>query len=473
MSQQQFSRRHFLRTSIIAIPGAMIAACSPPPPPPAPATPQPTQGTATPSQSQPIPVKASGKLTLYLRGATSDLQLYEEAIKGFEEAFPDVQVETQSGDCGFVYSTCKTVIAGGTMSDAFMPGNWTIQEMIVDGVVAPIDPLVEMSDFNLDQYLPATVKSLRGFSDNRLYALPLAYQCHAIYYNLDMFDKAGLAYPPADGDYTFQDLREWAKKLTLDDKGNDADSTAFEPATTKQWGFATLTTASVAYTWEYILMAFGGGSMTYPDGKQCNLEHPDTIRALQFIQDMYYKDHSTITPPVEQENSMAFRFGGGELAMMDAGFWANEIIQTQNPDLRYDVAALPREKAGNANNLYVEAWGIWSGAKNKDLAWEWIKHVTTTGYIVGMQRAMPALKQRVSSDEFLKAPGNPPNTKEAFVDSMSWPLALTASTYGPKFWQLVGQDGFGSALEDILLNKKLAAEAVSGICQRVDALVAE
>jgi multiple sugar transport system substrate-binding protein len=478
VSQNRFSRRRLLRMTLVGAGAALVASCGTAP------TAQPTEtgeaegtpvaaATEVPTQPAPTEARTTGKLTLSLRGAASSLALDEQAIAKFKELNPGVEVETQTGSCGFDYASCKTLIAGGTMADAFMPGNWTIQEMIQDGVVTPLDPLIEAAGFSLDPYLPATVKALRGFTDGKLYALPLAYQCHAIYYNMDMFDKAGLPLPPANGDYTWHDLREWARLLTLDSNGNNADSPNFDPNSIKQWGFGNLTTASVAYTWEYVQLALGGGTLTYPDGAKCNLEHPDSIRALQFMQDMYYKDHSTITPPVEQENSFQFRFPGGELAMLDGGYWEVDVIKAQNPELRYDVAAMPREKAGNANNLYVEAWGIWTGAKNKELAWKWISYVTTEGYIVGMATAMPAQKEKVVSDEFLKQPGNPAHTKEAFVDSMSWPLMLTASTYGPKFWQLVGQDGFGGALEDILLNKKPAAEAVAGICAKVDALLAQ
>ena len=41
--------------------------------------------------------------------------------------------------------------------------------------------------------------------------------------------------------------------------------------------------------------------MTLPDRQSCNLEHPDSVRAWQFIQDLMWTDHSTMKPDAHAE----------------------------------------------------------------------------------------------------------------------------------------------------------------------------
>ncbi len=73
-------------------------------------------------------------------------------------------------------------------------------------------------------------------ADGGLHGLPMGYNVQSLFYNKDMFDAAGLDYPPADGSYTYDDLREWSKKLTLDQAGVDAGSAGFNPEQIAQWG---------------------------------------------------------------------------------------------------------------------------------------------------------------------------------------------------------------------------------------------
>ena len=66
-----------------------------------------------------------------------------------------------------------------------------------------------------------------------------------IYYNTDLFDEAGLDYPPAaygepyaDGDpWDMDKLAELAMLLTVDANGNDATSPDFDRDNVVQWGF--------------------------------------------------------------------------------------------------------------------------------------------------------------------------------------------------------------------------------------------
>ena len=91
---------------------------------------------------------------------------------------------------------------------------------------------------------PELVDFFKLGENNATIGVPFAVYPSFLYYNKDLFDEAGLAYPPTkvgdkyDGkDWDMDTLRELAMKLTVDANGNDATSADFDPTNVVQWGF--------------------------------------------------------------------------------------------------------------------------------------------------------------------------------------------------------------------------------------------
>ena len=123
--------------------------------------------------------------------------------------------------------------------------------------------------------------------------IPFAVYPAALYYNKDLFDEAGLAYPPhkygekyADGsDWTFDKVKELGKILTVDKDGNDATMEGFDPENIEQFGYD-LQWQDIRADWSYI----GAGSFVAADGKTA--EMPDVWReAAQWYYDGMWKDY--------------------------------------------------------------------------------------------------------------------------------------------------------------------------------------
>ena len=108
--------------------------------------------------------------------------------------------------------------------------------------------------------------------------MPFAVYPSFLYFNKDLFDEAGLAYPPTkvgdkyDGkDWDMDTLREVAMKLTVDANGNDATSAEFDPTKVVQWGFdmqyADNSPRAEAAPW-------GGNTLVEDDGKTAVIPDP-------------------------------------------------------------------------------------------------------------------------------------------------------------------------------------------------------
>lgn len=421
-----------------------------------------------------------GSLNVIVWGNAQDVDSQTTAVNKYMELFPRVKVAITQGDCGVSFPACKTLIAGGTMPDVFVPGIWDYNAMVNQDVVEDIEPYVQRDGLSLGDFNPKSVESIKALRDGKVYGLPMGYNCQSLFFNQDMFDKAGIAYPPADGSYTWQDVRTWAKQLTLDSNGNNADSPNFDAGKIVQWGFTTLAVTQGAAAYDNMLLAFGGSTMNLPDRQTCNLEHPDSIRAWQFIQDLIYVDKSTVGPDANQEQLGYLRWVTGQVAMQTGSHEQVGLVREQNPTMRFDMAALPKEKAGNATNVQYHIWSIYHGSKNKDLAWHLVRWLATDGATMGapegnapLMGLIPAYKDVASGPAFLQKPGEPAHLKEAQLDPTQWPLCVYPTGYNQKTDEISGQDGWGPAFDDILADRKSAADALKGINDKINAIMSQ
>jgi len=409
----------------------------------------------------------AGKLSVIVWGNQNDLKSQQAGIKKYLKENPQVTIDLRlGGACGVDQAACKPLIAAGTMPDVFVPGIWDYNSMVNQGILTDFTPLIQQSKFALGNFNPRVINQLRALRDGRLYGLPMGYNMQGFFYNKDMFDKAGLAYPNPAGNYTWDDVRSWAKKLTLDANGNNASSPTFNPRGVKQWGFTIIPNSAQT---EALLLSFGGSTMVPPAYQKSNLENPNTIKAWQFLQDMMYRDKTTITPALDQEQAGFLRWSSGHVAMQVGSHEQVGNVQAQNPKLRYDYVALPKGPAGNASCLQIHIWSIYNKSKNKDLAWHLVQYLSTTasGKFMGL---IPAYTPKLEGD-FLKASGEPQHLYQAQILPSTWKLTQIPTYDNQNQAQISGQDGYGPAIQDILTNKKSAADALKGLSAKINALM--
>jgi multiple sugar transport system substrate-binding protein len=411
----------------------------------------------------------AGKLTVTVWGAQTDLTSLKAGISMYEKAFPQVKITLNEGgdECGVDEAACKPLIAAGTMPDIFVPGIWDYNSMVDSGILTDVTPLIARDKFNLGDFNQTVIRYLRALKDGHHYGLPMGYNMQGFYYNKTMFDKAGLKYPDPTGNYTWDDVRAWAKKLTIDGNGNTAESSSFNPKNIKQWGFTII--PAIGAQIEALLLSFGGSSMVPPAYQKCNLENPNTIKGLQFIQDMMYKDHTTVTPAVDQEQSGYLRWVTGHVAMQVGSHEQVTDVQAENPGMQFDYVALPKGPAGNASCLQIHIWAIYNKSQNQELAWHMVKYLATTaaGKFMGL---IPAYTPKLGPD-FLHAPGEPQHLYDAQILPSSWKLTQIPTFDNQTQAEITGQDGFGPAITNILDGKQTAAAAVKGIDAKVNALM--
>ncbi len=206
-------------------------------------------------------------------------------------------------------------IASGELPDLVILDGCTMASFISLGLFGDIsDAKIAWED-----YLKGPMEST--MLDGKHYGIPFATNCTALFYNKDMFDAAGIAYP--DENTTWDKFREMAKTLTKDGVygfGNAATNTDEGTFQCLQW-----------------LYTAGGNYKDIPKG----------IDAYKLMQDMikegsWAKDSVNWTQSDVNNNFMA-----GNLAMQQNGPWQIPGIEKDAPDLNYGVTVLPKRDEGS------------------------------------------------------------------------------------------------------------------------------
>lgn len=126
-----------------------------------------------------------------------DVTTYDrDIIQAFEYENPDIRVDVTSYRSEVYTSSVQTLLESGTQVDVIYINQMAmLTELIKKGFPLPLDSLVQQDAVELSNFLYAD--ALRS-TDGMLMALPYRADRFVLYYNRDMFDAAGIAYPDAN-----------------------------------------------------------------------------------------------------------------------------------------------------------------------------------------------------------------------------------------------------------------------------------
>jgi len=303
-----------------------------------------------------------------------DRTFVEKLIPDFEKKHPNIKIKVTKAPYEQFDSKLQGAIAGGNAPD--VTSHWGyggFMEYYNKGMLMDMTSILEESGFQASDYnIPEDVMNIYKV-DGKTYGIPLNSYVTVLLYNKDLFDKAGLAYPPTDyGDksWTFDKMVEYAKKMTI-------DSTNLAEA---QYG--------VDFGWgerDQRPQYFGGGVYsedTWTNGgkpSEINLTKPEVVDAYKKIYGLIWDQKVSPTPAFSKSVSGQFGdpFLSGKIAMSVVGSWS--LAASDNFNFKVGVAAVPQgpnEKVRSV--LYVDPLFILKDSKHPKEALDWIKYLITT-----------------------------------------------------------------------------------------------
>jgi multiple sugar transport system substrate-binding protein len=354
----------------------------------------------------------SADLTFWTGFTDRELGVMKDVVADFEKTHPDIHVKVVGG-----ISDDKIVAAirGGNAPDvahSFDAGAYT-------GAYCSNGAWIDLADYMnqdglSDDVFPEVPRQYSQFEGTRC-ALPMLADVYGLYYNKDLFAKAGLDGPPQ----TVSQLMDYAKKLTERNPDGSLKVVGLDPFD----GFYENIAAHWAPQW--------GVDWVDESGKSNLAAQPgwaDMLRWQKELIDWYgYDNLVRWQASAGDEFSAQNAFERGKLAMNLDGEWRVAFIGAEHPELNFGTAPLPVDDG--QPDLYGSGYtsgsiiGIPKTSGHKDEAWQLLKYLATdTGALVKMTNGIrnvptttaalesPDVKPDEAFNIFLDIFGNP-NTR--------------------------------------------------------------
>lgn len=258
-------------------------------------------------------------------------EIYAKVIEAFEAKYPNIKVNVRLSTWSDFKPSLPLMWASDNVADVVLTDAPDIHEYAYYGALLPIDDLFPPEEYDL--YAPGPVQA--GLYKGNMYGAPYADSSIAFYYNVDMFEAAGIQPPTSvDDAWTFD---KWLENVKL------VVEVAEEQQGRKVWGLTGTNNPPFGTYWTMWIPRTAGtlGSPTFmgvsEDGTVLSgyLDTPESLAALQFYQDLFQVHELMPTANVPD----AFPTGQSACYMgviSDGWNWMD-----QYPDFNWGVMPLP------------------------------------------------------------------------------------------------------------------------------------
>ena len=270
-----------------------------------------------------------------------------QVVADFNAAHDDIElVINVAATNEAAYDALATLIASGNAPDIVGPVGFSGANAFA-GSWLDLQPLIDSTGYDMSPF-PESLANLYRTPEGTV-GIPFAVFPSFMYFNKDLFDEAGLNYPPQefgapyvmpDGtevEWNFDTVAEVAKILTVDANGNDATSPDFDPTNIVQYGLN-----FDEKQWRNILSSFGGADFWDPETE--TVTWPDNWREMtEWYWNGMWRDHFIPTTAVRTSELLAAgdEFPSGNLGMAISHLWYTCCIDATVGRFEWDIAVVP------------------------------------------------------------------------------------------------------------------------------------
>ena len=353
---------------------------------------------------------AMADTTLTVAGWDITTTPYYTVIKeGFEAANPDITIEWVDLASQDYNVKASTMLAGGDTTDLYCVKELSdMQNWAKEGLIVSLSDRIAAEGYDMGKYAGMDTCYV-GLADGAQYALPFRADYWVMFYNKDLFDQAGVAYPT--NDWTWDEYAAIAREIN---------------EKTGAYGTHYHTWLSCVANW-----AVCDGVNTLADG-----EYAD----LKYFYDLYQAlEDEGVCMSYDELKAAGLHYSGafaqGNIAMMPMGYWyASTLIgyiKDGTASMNWGITAVPHLEGVAAGSSFGSPTGIAISAAsaNQDAAWKfasWMcseegaKAIATTGtrpaYVSDAVAAVMASAEGFPTDETSKAALLPT------AISLEWPI---------------------------------------------------
>ncbi len=300
-----------------------------------------------------------------------EFKQYQDVLARFKQLYPWITINhtPAKNDQDII----RAINSGTSPDFTILAGPDNVAKFCATGAYQDLSPYLKADGIDVSKVIPPGALKYTSYNGVQC-SLPVLTDAYGLYYNTDMFQKAGIAGPPK----TLSELETDAKKLTV----FNADGSI------KVAGFVPLESFYESYALYYGV--YSGAQWYDGSGKSAFASDPRWASLLEwqkrFIQDVYGTDgYHKLTqfvadlggPDSEWSSSQGFEVG--RIAMALDGEWRVAFIQDDKSKVNYATAPFPVPDAQaslyGAGLLGGDVIGIPRGAAHPAEAWLLAKYL--------------------------------------------------------------------------------------------------
>ena len=392
--------------------------------------------------SAPAATTGGGEVSLrflFPEYSAKTVELMTEVVNDFNAANAGkitVQLETSPWDK--MHDKLAVSMGSGQAPCVFGYATRWISEFAALDQLAPLDDLLkgEFKDGFITKLLDA------GILNGKTFGIPVAASARLLFYNKDLFAKAGLQAPT-----------NWDELL------NAGIKTANPP---NNYGLGVPASGIEVDTFFDYFLWNNGGDILDANGKSM-LSKPESVAALQYLVDLVNKGGSQPKPNGFTREQVIEMFKNGQVSMYPTGPWMNAMIAADAPTLQYGFVPFPVSGSNAQATVSVtDSMGISSACANKTEAWQFIEFMYQDKYRQKFDETEGMLPERkaVAASGFYSDPMYKP-----FVDALQY---AKFQPQHPKFEQI--QQIMTVAVQKALGGELTPQQALDEATQKIDAL---
>lgn len=350
-------------------------------------------------------------------------------LKGVKVVYEPVQGDYQQ--------VLLNSLSAGTVADLFYMDIFWAQNVIKSGRVEPLDSYLATSKIlKKEDIIPSLINAFTV--NGKVYGIPKDFNTLALFYNKDIFDEAGVAYPNEND--TWDTLEAKLKQIKA--KIKDVEGIALAPDFARMGAFA------YANGWDPIV------------NDASNLEDSRFVEAFKWYTGLRQKGLGVMPGDIGQG------WGGGafateKVAVCLEGAWILGFLKDNAPNLKYGATLLPKspKTKERGNFIFTVAWGISANSKVKKEAFQVLELLTSPEaqqFVLERGLALPSRKALVNNPYFKK---NEPAAQANYVVFRG----ASDKYVKPFFFDIYGGEWMGpinTAMTEVMSGQKPADKAI-------------
>ncbi|MGY4100089.1 extracellular solute-binding protein [Nocardia sp. R16R-3T] len=252
----------------------------------------------------------------YSDGAKGTKALWDQIIDDFQKQNPDYKVNLQMESWASINDVLKTKLQSKSTTPDLLNID-AYASLAGDGMLYPVSEVVSPNVLSDVQPGFAENASLNGTQ----YAMPLFASTRTLFYNTDLFAKAGVSAPPK----TWAELTDAAKKIQALGGGVSG------------YGLPLGSEESQAET---SLWTFGAGG-NWSDGTKITVDTPQNLAGVEAMREIFDAGVTQPNPGATNRKDVINSFIQGKIGMIEGLPPTIAQIADKNPDLKYATAPTP------------------------------------------------------------------------------------------------------------------------------------